>query len=533
MTMTFRNRPFQSLNGRSPSSGRVAISWATVLVAVCLAPLVAAEDLQAARALGAGGLANAAEATVFVAPGAAEFALDVSVGQGTVLLVDEVAEQSVHAPGSDDAVASQSGARHETPLESQEGFVSATESTDGDAVIIVAPLTGGMTVQASTARAFKVEPVEAQVLESSHAVSNMAVSPGGIPFQYYEYSVPDLLRWEADSDTAIIVAGSFEVYLWGIPFTLADAHGARVYPTGYQAEPDASMGGLTSNDHYRYVRILVHGGSLDLTVAGAPVQMFASAIETNPSEVTFQGADGTIPSEGGSFSVDGAVTANEGTYRLAYKPGGMDIDVTQPPLQASGPYVSFTALPWYKQPWFLPTLGGSIALAGFFAVTYVYPTASGTRHLRYMESLTGTPRARGWRSSRAEGYAMMAAAAEDAGHMGRAVLWMTLAAKLDPHDPAKRLDVGVFQAARGRYRAALRHFSSAHKGLLEAGDLENMAHNAYEAARAASLVGDASQALDWLRIAVQADPATAELIGMDPAFAALRETDDYASLTGA
>jgi hypothetical protein len=459
--------------------------------------------------------------------------LDISLGDGRAVLVDEVIEESIHLPGGSGSIVSNGHTRTEAPEEASGGSAYATRASDGDAIVIVVPIDGmPLAVRTRTAGEFRIDANEAQVVESSHTITQSAVNEK--TFQYYEYAAPASLEWSAQGETTLQAKGDFELYMWGVPFSLRTHDGTTERVTGYQSEPDSTTGGLTTNDHHRYARLLVHNGTLDLSTPGGLVALFASSIDAQPADVTFQSTDGTAPVQGGSFTADGGpVTATSGDYHLSYKPGGMDIDVTQAPMHASGPYVQFTPTPWHRQPWFLPTLGASIALVGLTVSAYAYPTVYGTRHLRYMESLTGKPRAVGWRKSRAEGYALMAAAAEDGGHMRRAVLWMALASMLDPHDPTKRLDLGIFQASRGHPRVALRHFAAAHKGFLEAGDNDDMAHNAYEAARAACLVHDQDQAIDWLRIAVQADPAVAGLIGLDPAFASLRETDDYAALTRA
>ena len=517
-------------DGRRPPLRQLVYAVVLFAAVVGLPQGAMAQDLQAIRAAGTGIAVASTDATVAFRP-QSDFSLDLQFGSAHVVAVDEVIESAVHVGPSTSSAANTGDRRDESPSDATAGSVAAATATDGDAVAIVVPLDGSPSqARASTSGAFSVGSVGEQKLESSHAVSSAAVNQQ--TFAYYEYTAPASLEWSTTAATDLQVRGDFELYLWGIPFQLTVGGASSSHATGFASEPDPSTGGLTTDDHHRYVRFLVHDGTLDLSSADGAVSLFGASMDAQPSELTFQSADGSGPADGGSFTADGGpVTATRGDYHLVYKPGGMGIDVTQAPARASGPYVQFTPTPWSKQPWFAPLLGLSMAMVGLTASAYAYPTIHGTRHLRYMEDLTGTPRALGWRKSRAEGYALMAAAAEDAGHMRRAALWMALAIRFDPHDPAKRLDLGVFQAARGRHQAALRHFAAAHTGFLEVGDSEDMAHNAYEAARAASIVRDQDQALDWLRIAVQADPAIAAQIGLDPAFASLRETSDYAAMT--
>lgn len=513
---------------------RTACALTVLAILVLSAPPASASDLAAVRASGNGGVASGDDAVILVHP--ERFTLDVAVGLGNATLIDEVSEAVIRAPSSDVGLYNLGSTRHdELPLQADQSFLYARDVNGDDPVMVVAPL-GASTLfaQLSTDGPFLVEPVAGHVIESSHVVSSDRAGLEPSKFRYYEYVAPEGLAWRSEQSTTLEITGDFELYFWGIPFTLTGPQGTSAYQTGYSVEPTPGQpAAVTTDDHYRYARITVRGGTLHLAADSADVTMFAQGISAQPEEVTFVGADGTMPGEGGRFTADGKVTATQGAYTFAYKPGGMDVDVTRAPLTTSGPYVRFTPTPWHDASWVMPLMAASMVLVGLAATAYTYPTVRGLHQLRYMESLTGNPRERGWRKSRAEGYALLAAAAEDAGHLRRAILWMALASRLDPHDPMKRLDLGIFHAARGNLRRALRHFSRAHVGLLEAGDTDEMAHNAYEAARTATLVGEPDTAIDWLRIAIQADSSLAERAGLDPGFAALRDLDDYASLTRA
>jgi len=523
-------RALAKAGNASPSTARQATLVACVLLClVALAP-VASAQLSAARMTGTGAYVSAVGATVAFRPGAG-FSLHVASASGHAVLVDESVPNAVQFPGTNDPFVSYSGQREERPFTADLASIDASAPSEGDAVALVVPLGGSQPVARATAGAdFSVDSTPAKVIERSHARSQQVI--GQSPFQYYEYAVPDSLEWTTKGSSTLRVDGAFEVYLWGIPFDVQDANGEAHVVTGYSSEPSEATRGATSDEHYRYAKLQVENGSVDVSADAATLSIFAAALDAQASQVTFQSTEGTAPVEGGSLSADGGpVTVSGGSYRLAYKPQGIGIDVSQPPSTASGPYMQFTPTPWQQRPWVQGMLGATVLALGLVGTVYAYPTVSGARHLRYMEGLTGKPRARGWHKSRAEGYALMAASAEDAGHMRRATLWMRLASAFDPHDPTKRLDLGIFLAARGRYAAALRHFGAAHQGLLEEEDMDNVAHNAYEAARAAAMVRDGTQALDWLRIALQADPQLAAQVGLDAAFASLRDSDDYAALT--
>lgn len=495
-----------------------------------LVPAAAAGDLQATGATGLGGVTSADAPTVRFRPDGPAFILDVSIGDGGLILVDEVIEHSWHLPGSDVSAAGQK-TRAETPLDAPAHAAVATRSSDEDAVAVIVPV--GRTPYASNVAAaseFSVEPVAAQVLEASHARSDTTV--GNDPFEYYEFGVPDILRWESQAGANLRATGDFDIYLWGIPFTLTGANGTTEHRTGFSIEANDSTGGLTTDDHYRYARILVRGGSLDISGDGT-LEMFAPAFRARPLQVTFQGADGTVPGRSGTFRAEGTVTSQAGAYQLVYQPGGMDIDVTEAPLQTSGPQVRYIPTPWHEGAWFLPILAVTILIVGSAAALYSHPTVSGLRQLRYMESLTGDWRQRGWRKARAHGYALMAAAAEEAGQPRRATLWMAFACRLDPDDPSKRIDLGILQAACGRHRAALRNFKAAYDDLLKTGDPDSLLHNAMEAAHAAAEGRLPEEAIEWLRIAVRLDASVTESIASDPVFARLRRRDDFAWLAEA
>lgn len=517
------------------AQGRTMRGVLLAAVVLLMVPAACAADFGATRASGDGGTI-ASNGAFIMAQVSHEHSLqvDLSAGEGAWRVVDEVVQNGLYGPANGDAALFSEGGDRMVLSGSLASSSVWGEGVRDDGLLLAMPAGVGHEAQVVPTGAFAVTPAGAQVVERSHAKGGSSVTrPGGSsPFQYYEYTSPEGLRWSSASETTLRLTGDFDVYLWDIDFTVSGSDGTSLHRTGFSSEPRSDTNGLTTDDHFRYAILEVRGGSLTLTAAGDAVSLYAPAIGTEATQgLAFEEADGTIPTTNGILQVAGPVETQAGSFLLQYRPGGMDVDVTQSPASATGPYVSFTPTPLSDHPAFLPVIFGAIAMVGLCASAYAYPTVHGVRHLRLMEGLTGRPRARGWRAARAEGYALRAAAAEDAGHRRRAALWMVFATRLDPHDPEKALDAGIFLAAAGRDHRALRHFHTAHQGLFESGDLENVGRNAYEAAKASSRLGRRHEALDWLRIAAQADPGLLTEIRSEPSFHSLRDEPDYSSLT--
>lgn len=515
--------------------GRAMRALLFTSVALLIAPAASAADFGATRAHGDGGtLASAGTFILGQAPRAASFQAELSVDMGSWRVVDEVVQNGVRGPAnSDSSLISMGGDREifSGPLESSSAW---SEDVRVGGVLLVMPAAAGHQAEVVPTGSFAVAPAGAQIVERSHVTPGPTITrPGATSqFEYYEYANPEGLRWSASSGMTLRLTGDFDVYLWDVDFTIAGPDGTSLHRTGFSSEPREDTNGLTVDDHYRYAILEIRGGSLTLTSEGDAVSLFAPAISTEATQgLSFEEAEGSIPTTDGILKVAGPIETQSGSFLMRYRSGGMDVDVTKAPASATGPYTQFTPSPLSDHPAFLPAIFGAVALVGLCASAYSYPTLQGTLHLRLMENLTGRPRARGWRAARAEGYALRAAAAEDAGHRRRAALWMVLATRLDPHDPEKSLDAGIFLAAAGRDRRAMRHFKVAHQGLFEIGDLENVGHNAYEAAKASSRLGRRQEALDWLRIAAQADPGLLTEIRSEPSLHALRDEPDYSSLT--
>ena len=511
---------------------RRAVLFAFALMGLLAAPGAAASDLEATRAAGKGGQFDA-EGLFIVADGSQQAALglDIRAIGGTWMVVDETVERTFHGPqGGEESVLSAGESRSV-----QDGSLGAadlfTTRVGETAKILVMPSGAGHQTKVQVEGQSFVQPGTSQVVERSHATTAFAPASGASTFIYYEYSHPDGLLISAEFAT-YQVQGDFDVYLWDVDFTVNGPDGLHALATGFTSTPRDDSLGLLSDEHYRYALLKIQGGELTLTVAGQGVSAASNHVAwTGPGTLTIEGASGTVATIAGRADVRGPVTLDSGSFGLTYIPGAVAVDVRVAPNSASGPYVRVDPKAEEMGAWVLPLALAGMAVVGLCASTYSLPTVVGARHLRRMEGLTGRPRPRGWRAARAEGYALQAAAAEDAGHARRAAMWMVLAARLDPQDPEKAMDAGIFLAARDRPGRALPYFHRAHAAFVEVGDAENMAHNAYEAAKSSARLQRTAAALDWLRIALQADPGLNLDVGSEPIFHALRNEPDYASIT--
>jgi hypothetical protein len=510
-----------------------------ILVAVLLVvPAASSEaDFSAATASFSEVRVNSHGATVEIRPSVGETPLlRAAISSGTWHFVQEWFEVTVDDP-TKGATCEGGNALGGEPHRSDARYalnqtvLTIGPAVDETAVVLVVPKGQGANTTLITSGSFAVETASGGILEKSH------VNPGGGPsnFPYYEYMVPAGLRTFTTGLAALESTGGFDLYVYGMELTLLSPNGENSYRAGCQIQQGTVDGtevpvGLVHDYYYRYAVFSVDEGIFAADLQAHQAHLHAQEMQVfTAGSVRLEGASGSMQTEAGEFQADGGpVIAESGTYPLAYEEGKMTVTPAKFVIVAgsSGFYVAEPT----KQtaPWF-PMVG----IAGIlFVAAYTYPTARGASHLRRMELLTGRPRLTGWRTARAEGYAMMAAAAEDRGHMRRATWWMGLACRFDPHDPCKALDLALFAAAIGQHRRALTLFTRAHPGLVELGDVDDLGRNAYGAAISAATLDRTEPALDWLRIASQVDPGLMVSAGQDPAFTRLRGEADYASLVG-
>lgn len=509
---------------------RMASSLGVAFVAaILLLPATAAMTAQTAMA--AGGLVSARDATVLAKPGTVGLDVQGSLSAGHWVLVDDSVVNTVPTPGQPGSLYGGEADRTTEEGELAGGTLQPVRFGD-EATLIVVLRDGGAALTAVTG-SYGVSPVDSRLLEESHSTS--ANNLGTPDYQYYAYSVSHVVQWGADASADVAIEGPFELYAWDIDIEFHSADGKTTsWTTGQKVEKNPDTAGLTEDKHRRYLQVSVEQGTLALATTGGVLEVFASQIETGTTaQMEFRGSEGDVDGGDGKFQAQGPVAANGGSYRLSYQDGRIDVGVLREPKSVVGPQVTYVPDPLHERPWFAPVVLAAVLAACILLTAYGYPSLRGLSHLRTMESLTGTPRPQGWRKVRAEGFAYMAANAEDGGHVRMAARFMLLATRLDPHDPEKALDAGVFLQAAGRPRQALAFHQAAHAAFLAAGDRDNMAHNAYEAAKAVAGLGTPAHALDWLRIALEADPSLVHEVGSEPRFHGLRDEPDYASMTSA
>ena len=320
------------------------------------------------------------------------------------------------------------------------------------------------------------------------------------------------------------------MYLWGQQWSYDDGAKAGILRTGHAVEENhgdlSKVATFVRDDHYRYAVLEVHDGELLFDQANGPLRLLSKdSNATAGGALTLHDAFGSMPVRGGRLEVDsGMVRAVGGSYRFAQEgPSKLGVDVVDPPTAFSGDNFLFVKGPAGEGRW---PMGAFLAVAGAAIVLlvagYLYPSLRGRKAM---------PTGSGWRSLRSDGFASMAAAAETAGWHRLAAFWMSRSLAAVPADPLRMVDLAILRAACGQNEAALGLHEAAHGWLVDAGRGDDVAHNAYEAAKAAARLGRLPQALDWMRLAIEADPGLVAQVGREPAFAHLRSHPDYASLT--
>jgi hypothetical protein len=393
---------------------------------------------------------------------------------------------------------------------------------EADATLLIQPLSADYRLAAASRGPFTVGPVEDTLLEASHYWK------ASIPPQpdYYEYRSDPALRVNLTRATTLALSGDLQLYVWGFtvllsgdrPIEFETGYTNRPAPTGPVPLPDQVP---LRREYYNYTVLTLHGAEVTLRT-DAPARLFGDDFEAHAlGPATLVGAQGSLPAVGGTYHLSGDATVDGGSFQWARRGDGA-IGVRASHVDAAAGSVSFVPTPLPDRWWFPYAMGGG-ALGAVVAAALALPSVAGQ----------GSPvaGAGGWRGVRARGYARWALAADASSRYGRAAFWMGLAARASPRDASFLVERGIFLRLAGKPLPALRAHREAHDLLRMLPD-DSMAHNAYEAAKAAVAADLRVEALDWLRLAVEAEPALADEAQLEPEFAPLRDDPDYQSLTG-
>lgn len=498
----------------------------TLLVALAAAGPVAATagSFSASGVTGAGLVAEGEGLLAIDVAGAQGAILSISGAFGRLVTINETVEESVRFPLDPDAdINSIAGysRRYEATYELTQFAMALDAVTDEDAVSLLSSGTGS-TLQLTYDARFQAHEVEDHVVEASHVLEPTDDFPA---WQYYEYRSGDGVELSTVDGAEVLAQGDFEVYFWGQTLSYQDASQAGTVRTGYALErTDGQFREVefVRDEHSRYAVLTVTDGILQYTQSSGPLSLFSSSIEAEPEAVTYREASGSILTSEGRLSFNGdVVRAEGGAYRWALADDGLAVSVIKAPDSATATNGAFAAPdPGIALPsW---TWGAVGVLALVLLAFYMVPTLRGGQTV---------PSGSGWKARRADGYASLAASAENAGWNRLATFLMAWSLRVVPADPLRMVDLAILRARIGRHDDALAMHEAAHGWLVDSGKGDDVAHNAYEAAKAAAVLGRSSQALDWMRMAIEADPGLVTRVGNEPAFARLRGDPDYASLT--
>lgn len=389
------------------------------------------------------------------------------------------------------------------------------------AKILLLPLSDDYRLSATSEGSYAAACIPKTVLESSHDIPDSAIQSHP---DYYEYTVGPSLDLNLTGGTTVRVTGDVEVYIWGFTATLQGDGAPMAVENGYTGKAVGDLPGAVPvwEEYYNYTVLRLHGAQVSLRAA-VPVHAYASAFDVQPAGQTeLMGATGSIGATGGTYRVSGDASLEGSSFQWTQRDDGT-IGVRGAHVDSAQGSVSFVPTPW-RDRWWFPWSIGAGALGTVAVAALALPSLSGLR-----SPINGETR--GWRGVRARGYARWALAADAGSRYGRAAFWMGRAARASPRDAQFLVERGIFLRLAGRPLPALEAHRAAHDLLSTLPD-SDMAHNAYEAAKAAVAVDLRVEALDWLRLAVETEPALAEEAQLEPAFAPLRSDPDYQSLTG-
>lgn len=400
------------------------------------------------------------------------------------------------------------------------GQMTMDDVTDADAVILVKPLSNAFKVSVTQDGPYSLGALESKTLEASHAW------PATVPRhpRYYEHVVADTLELDLRGKMDVHVEGDFQVYTWGVDLAFSEGGVIRHISTGHTVSSEHAAGQemLARHERFAHAIITIHGGSLTHS-SSTPVALYGNEFQASSfGLVEFQDAQGTVPARDGEYLVAGTTKVEGGAYEWSHSESGVGVRFLDSGHVVQGDSVSFQPAPLVERGWFLPVALATL-LAFALAAAYLAPAAAG-------RGAVDAPR--GLQNLRAAGFRRWASGAETHGHHRRAAFWATRAHRILPHDWDVALDRAIYLALLGRFTEALRLHAAAHAGFRLRNDGDQLGHNAYQAAKAAVRLGQDLEALDWLRVAAESEPALASDMAQDPVFATLRSHPDYLSLVG-
>ncbi|MHB1261351.1 MAG: tetratricopeptide repeat protein [Thermoplasmatota archaeon] len=356
---------------------------------------------------------------------------------------------------------------------------------DQDAVLLALPVQAA--VQVETQGSWRARADVAQRLEESHAFTANSTAP-----YYYAYQTPDAANWTTTAPATWTAVGTFEIYAWGLTFTVHDAQGERTIRTGAWTTEEGRFG---HREHNAFAVLRVDG-ELRGELAGDQ-DLHAEEIHVESrGPVEFVG-QGVVHAGGATYALDGPATLQGGAYHVSRAEHGLVLDV-QDAQHVRGAGVARLDVDAGRV---LVLVAGVLAAAIFLFVAF------------------GLSARWGWLGN-CTTWLDRAAWAVEAGHLRWAAFCARTACLLDPERGEAVFVRAQIRADRGRLEGALRDYKAAY-GILP--DVEKGVA-AFEASRLEALAGRAMKAADWLLKALDHDPGLLQRAQLERDFeAVLRE----------
>lgn len=500
----------------------------TILVALALMLAVAAPAASQASAseMTAEGDVHVAASDAMLEAKMRPGGFDLEARHVVLTLVDDWFE-FYQTPSGDSLVGTDR--QQDTETISMRGVKLEATDADADGVLIVLSETTGHRVTSFVQGRVDVAGADDQILEKEHWTTEDGI---GIPYgNEYEYSAGTDLALTMGDMANHTVQGDFTIYLWGTTFTALHDDGAHTHRTGFHetASPTDGGSGVLVRQHYVHALLDVRDGKLSATGPGG---IYGDDVGLALDGVALLSrADGTLSTAEGDHELSGGATVEDGAYSLTRGGSGIQISVQEQPTSVRGDIVSTTTAASTPLP--MGAVAG-VAAALLLAVGMVYARPAvvagvGERHYRHI-AIVPPPRMT-WRELRAEGHRRLAYRAEGNGACRRALWHARCAARIEPDNPDTCALRGRLQRQLGRYDDAVESHKRAHAWFdaLDQ-DRDEMASNAYEAARACALDGRRDAALHWLGIALRGDPELCDEVASEPDFASIRASTEFLSL---
>lgn len=450
---------------------------------------------------------------------------DLAAQSATLTLVDDWTDVYQDPAGGNVWVADES---HDVETVTLRNLRAQSLLSDPDALLLVPQVGVGYHVDARADGSLDVTGANDQVLERQHFETENAV---GVESPHtYQYRAGTDLAATVRGEARYTLQGDFTLYLWGTTFGVTGDNGTQSHRTGsYETRSgmDAALG-VVVRQHNVYALLEVRDGTL--TASGSDGALYGASLTLEVDGVAlFSDADGAISSSDGRHVLSGGVVVEDGAYALSRDGGNVRVAVRDEPSSIRGATVTTEpATPW--------PLGLGFGAAGLLllaaGVVHARPAAvAGMAQTRYRRISADPVRRMSWRELRADGHRRLGCRAEVRGEHRRVLWHLDRALRIEPDNPRTAVMRGTTLRRLGRHEEAVESHKHAHEWLdILDPDRDDVAHNAYEAARACALSGRVLDTFHWLGIAVQADPDLAPELSMEPDFASVADTREFRSL---